>query len=244
MVRRALTCVAVTAAAAAFTACGHKQAVNVTPEPIPANTLTQAEQRSGWMLLFDGRSLSGWHTYQKDLGITDGWAVDDSAITRTATVGDLVSDLQFGSFELMLEWKVAPGSNSGIFFWGNEGTEYVYHNAPEMQVLDNAGHPDGKSPLTRAGALYGLYPAPDSITKPVGEWNLVRIVVHGSKAQFYLNGVKTVDVDFDSKEMKEKIKASKFNEWVTFGKSRRGHIVLQEHGGPVWFRNIMIKEYM
>jgi hypothetical protein len=157
-------------------------------------------------------------------------------------MGDLVSDRQFDSFELTLEWKISPGGNSGIFYWANEGTPEIYMNAPEMQVLDNTTHPDGKSPLTSAGSLYGLYPAPQDAVKPVGEWNEVRLVVKGSKVQHWLNGRKLVDVDFDSKEMKDKIKASKFAQWEPFAKARRGHIGLQEHGGDVWFRNIAIRE--
>lgn len=241
---RALLRVVPLAVALLLAACGGKSAPQ-PPAPVgppPPNTLTPAELREGWELLFDGTTLGGWHTYGRE-GTTEGWRVADGAIVRDSAVGDLVSDLQYDAFELTLEWKVAPGANSGIFFWANEGTEWVYMNAPEMQVLDNAGDPDGKSPLTAAGALYGLYPAPLDAAKPAGEWNEVRIVTHGAKAEFWLNGVRTVDVNFDSKEMKEKIAASKFKDWESFGKSRRGHIALQEHGGTVWFHNLKIREF-
>lgn len=197
----------------------------------------------GWQSLFDGHTLIGWHAYQQPSGVTSGWSIDSGAVRTEGTAKDLVSDRQYSSFELDLEWKVAPGSNSGIFIWANEGTSEIYENAPEMQVLDNVGAPDGKSPLTAAGSLYDLYPAPLDAVKPVGEWNAVRIVVHGSKVQYYLNGIRTVDVNFDSKEMKDKIAASKFKAWETFGKSHRGHIGLQSHGGVVWFRNIRIKDF-
>ncbi len=197
----------------------------------------------GWQTLFDGHTLSGWHAYQQPRGVTTGWRVDSGAIRTEGTARDLVSDQQYSSFELDLEWKVAPGSNSGIFIWANEGTAEIYENAPEMQVLDNVGAPDGKSPLTAAGSLYDLYPAPLDAVKPVGEWNAVRIVVHGAHVEYYLNGIRTVDVNFDSKEMKDKIAASKFKAWETFGKSHRGHIGLQSHGGVVWFRNIRIKDF-
>ncbi len=194
----------------------------------------------GWISLFDGRTLTGWHAYQQPVGVTTGWRVEDGAIKTTGDSKDLVSDTQYSSFELELQWKVAPGANSGIFYWANEGTGEIYENAPEDQILDNVA---GTTPLNAAGALYDLYPAPLTAVKPVGEWNIVRIVVHGAKVQQWLNGVRVVEVNFDSKEMKDKIAASKFKEWLTFGKSRRGHIGLQSHGGTVWFRNIRIKDF-
>lgn len=196
----------------------------------------------GWMSLFDGRTLTGWHAYQQPISVTTGWRVEDGTIKTGGDAKDLVSDLQYSSFELELEWKVAPGANSGIFYWANEGTAEIYENAPEDQILDNAGFP-GTTPLTAAGSLYDLYPAPLTATKPVGEWNKVRIVVHGAKVQQWLNGVKLVEVNFDSREMKDKIAASKFKQWLTFGKSRRGHLGLQSHGGTVWFRAIRIKDF-
>jgi len=196
----------------------------------------------GWRSLFDGRTLTGWHGYQQPLGITTGWRVEDGAIRTGGDAKDLVSDLQYSSFDLELQWKVTPGANSGIFYWANEGTAEIYENAPEDQILDNAGFP-GTTEMTAAGSLYALYPAPMNAARPVGEWNQVRIVVRGAKVQQWLNGVKQVDVNFDSKEMKDKIAASKFKEWLTFGKSRRGHLGLQSHGGTVWFRSIRIKDF-
>lgn len=201
-----------------------------------------SSRAGGWISLFDGRTLAGWHTYQQPYGITTGWSVDGGALKTTGDSRDLVSDQQYSSFELELEWKVAPGANSGIFYWANEGTAEIYENAPEDQVLDNAGSP-GTTPLTAAGALYDLYPSPLDATRPVGEWNSVRIVVHGSKVQQWLNGVRQVDVNFDSKEMKARIAGSKFKQWLTFGRERRGHLGLQSHGGTVWFRAIRIKDF-
>ncbi|MES1259003.1 MAG: DUF1080 domain-containing protein [Gemmatimonadota bacterium] len=199
-------------------------------------------RQGGWMSLFDGRTLTGWHAYQQPISITTGWRIEDGNIKTTGDAKDLVSDLQFSSFELELQWKVSTGANSGIFYWANEGTAQIYENAPEDQILDNIGSPD-TTPMNAAGALYDLYPAPLTAVKPVGEWNQVRNVVHGSKVQQWLNGVKYVDVDFDSREMRAKIAASKFNQWLTFGKSRRGHLGLQSHGGTVWFRAIRIKDF-
>jgi hypothetical protein len=244
MARRALAHAALLAVAFTTACAGHsaRPAEPAVQRPTGPNTLTSAEERAGWVLLFDGTTLNGWHTYRQAPGVTTGWAASDGAIFATGSDGDLVSDRQYDSFELEFEWKVSPGANSGVFYWANEGTQEIYMNAPEMQILDNTGHGDGKSPLTSAGALYGLYPTRQDLVKPVGEWNRSSIITRGAKVQHWLNGVKVVDVNFDSRELRAKIDSSKFKQWETFGKSRRGHIALQQHGGTVWFRNIKLKE--
>ena len=238
MIRRAIPALAASALALILAACGGATQRSEAARDIPRDTA----RTGGWRSLFDGHSLSGWHTYGQAPSVTAGWNVDSGAIHTAGDAKDLVSDQQYSSFDLELEWKVAPGANSGIFIWANEGTAEIYENAPEMQVLDNIGHPDGKSPLTSAGALYGLYPAPATAVSPVGQWNKVRIVVRGAKVQYFLNGVRTASVNFDSREMKQKIAASKFKQWATFGKERRGHLGLQSHGGAVWFRNVRIRD--
>lgn len=236
MIRRVFAPLAASTFALLIVACGGN-----TQRTRDTGAIARDNTRGGWIPLFDGRTLTGWHTYQLANGVTSGWTVDAGAIRTDGNAHDLVSDLQYSSFELELEWKVAPGANSGIFYWANEGTAEIYENAAEMQVLDNVGSP-GTTPLTAAGSLYDLYPAPLTAVKPVGEWNQVRIVAHGSKVQQWLNGVKVVDVNLNSREFKDKVAASKFKEWLTFGKSRRGHLGLQSHGGKVWFRAIRIKD--
>ena len=238
MIRRAFAPLAAATFAVLIVACGGN-----TQRTRDTGAIGRDSTRGGWMPLFDGRSLAGWHTYKQANGVTSGWTVDAGAVRTDGSAHDLVSDQQYSSFELELEWKVAPGANSGIFYWANEGTAEIYENAPEMQLLDNTGHPDGKSPLTAAGSLYALYPSPIELVKPVGEWNQVRIVAHGGKVQQWLNGVKVVDVNFDSRAFKANVAASKFKQWLTFGKSRRGHLGLQSHGGRVWFRAIRIKDF-
>ncbi len=212
-----------------------------TPQPPGPNRLTDAEVRSGWQLLFDGTTTSGWHNYGKP-GTVEGWTAIDGALVGTQGSGDLMTNRQFDSFELELDWKLRTGGNSGIFYWAHEASEQVYQNAPEYQILDNVAFANGLTPLTAAGSLYALYPAPLDLVKPIGEWNHSRIVTKGSKVEHWLNGVKVVEADFDSKAMKAKVAASKFAEWPTFGKTRRGYIGLQDHGDTVWFRNIMIRE--
>ena len=204
------------------------------------NALTDAERAAGWRLLFDGKTTAGWHNYGKP-SISDGWKVQDGALTRVAEAGDIITNDEFGNFELSLEWKVARAGNSGIFYRASEDSDAIYWNAPEMQVLDDANHPDGGSPLTSAGASYGLYPAPRGVVKAAGEWNAVRLVVNGNHVEHWLNGVKAVDYQLGSPDWEAKVKASKFGEHPRYGRNARGHIGLQDHGDLVSYRNIKIR---
>ena len=149
---------------------------------------------------------------------------------------------EFGDFELSLEWKVAEAGNSGIFYRAARGSDNIFMSAPEMQVLDDAGHADGGNPLTSAGANYGLHPATPGVVKPAGEWNEARILVDGNHVEHWLNGQKMVEYELGSPEWKELVANSKFDQWPEYGTAARGHIGLQDHGDPVWFRNIRIRE--
>src|SRR5256885_3771342 len=167
------------------------------PAVVPAlsaqspNTLSPAERAAGWRLLFDGKTTAGWRGFKMD-SMPAGWQVVDGALTRAAAAGDIVTREQSRDFEPSLEWSVAPGGNSGIFYRASEDDEAIYWTAPEMQVLDDARHPDGKSRLTAAGSNFGLYPAPAGVVKPAGEWNRVRLVARGHHVEHWLNGVKVV----------------------------------------------------
>src|SRR5918992_1321039 len=204
------------------------------------STLTDDERAAGWRSLFDGRTTAGWRGY-KQATIPSGWQVVDGALTRVGSGGDIITTDQFANFELALEWKVAPGGNSGIFYRVTEEGEAAYHTGPEMQVLDDARHQDGGSPLTSAGSLYGIYAAPAGVVKPAGEWNAVRIVVNGSHVEHWLNGVKVVDYELGSSDWEKRVGEAKFKEWPAYGRAKRGHIALQDHGDWVAYRNIKIK---
>jgi len=205
------------------------------------NTLTPAEREAGWELLFDGSTLDGWRRYD-DPNSTEGWGAADGMLQRTGQGGDLITEKSFSDFELALEWRLEPGGNSGVFYRAALGEEWVYHSAPEMQVLDDDIHPDGQSPLTSAGANYGLHPAPRGVVRPVGEWNEVRIVVRGQHVEHWLNGTRVVEYTLESPEWEEKVAGSKFVEWPAYGRAGAGHLGLQDHGDPVWYRNIKIRE--
>lgn len=205
------------------------------------NTLTAAETSAGWKLLFDGRTLEGWRGFQTKRA-PEGWAAESGAITRVAAAGDLITRKQYRDFELALEWKISEGGNSGIMFRVTEGSEATYETGPEMQVLDDARHPDGHSRLTAAGSAFGLYPAPAGIVRPAGEWNQVRLVVKGKHVEHWLNGTQVVTYELQSPEWEAKVAASKFRQWPGYGRAPKGYIALQDHGDRVAYRSIRIRE--
>lgn len=199
------------------------------------------ESRNAWRSLFDGASLAGWRRFRSTESPV-GWRVVDGALVREGRGGDIMTAETFDNFVLELEWKVAPGGNSGIFYRVTTDADATYETGPEMQVLDDERHADGRSRLTSAGSLYGLYPAPAGIVKPAGEWNAVRIVVNGNHVEHWLNGIKVVDAEIGSADWNQRIANSKFRQWAGFAKSPRGHIALQDHGDWVAYRNIRIRD--
>jgi hypothetical protein len=211
-----------------------------TGEDAPANTLTDQEKADGWKLLFDGQSTDPWRGFRKD-HFPEGWQVVDGTIHRADAAGDIITREQFADFELQIDWKVAGPGNSGIFFRVSEDCEKVWHTGPEMQVLNNDVHPDGKKPETSAGANYALHAPARDMTRPVGEWNHVRLVVDGNHVEHWLNGEKVVEYELFSDDWNRRVQASKFNELPQYGRVRQGHIALQDHKDPVWFRNIKVR---
>lgn len=204
-------------------------------------TSVAAQGKGGaWISLFDGKTMAGWRGYRQKTAPA-GWQVENGAITRVGQGGDIITDGEFGDFELELEWKVDSVGNSGIFYRATEVTERIFENATEMQVLDNVRHPDNKTPLTLAGSNYGLYPAPAEAAKPAGEWNAVRIVAKGAHVEHWLNGKQLFSYEMWSDDWKGRVAKSKFAQWPTYGLSRKGHIGLQDHGDRVQFRNIRIR---
>ena len=208
--------------------------------PAGLNTLTAAERSAGWRLLFDGKTTAGWRGFKQD-SVPSGWQVVDGALTWVASGGDIITRDKFRNFELTLEWNIAPAGNSGIFYRGSEDDDAIYWNAPEMQVLDDAGHVDGKSRLTAAGAAYDVYPSPAGVVKAAGQWNQVRLVVKGKHVEHWLNGVKMVEYQFGSPDWTAKVKASKFASHPHYGRNATGYIGLQDHGDKVAYRNIKIR---
>lgn len=220
------------------------------------NTLTASEKTAGWKLLFDGKTLNGWHSYGKQTCGSD-WIVQDEAIYlnaqknpeghwQTKDGGDIVTADAFDNYELRLEWKIAPCGNSGIIYNVTEDPskyQYVWQTGPEMQVLDNACHPDAMIQKHRAGDLYDLIACKYETVKPAGQWNKVRLINRNGKVEHWLNGRKLVEVDMTGEAWKKLIAGSKFSEMPDFGKTTGGKIALQDHGDRVWFRNIKIRQF-
>jgi hypothetical protein len=206
-----------------------------------ANTLSAQEQAAGWKLLFDGKSTSGWRAYGADT-MPGGWQAVDGILTRVSRAADIITRDQFGDFELLLDWRLGPGGNSGLFYRAVEGLEWIYHGAPEYALLDDAAHNDGKNPLTSAGSVHSVYAPPRGVVKPAGEWNTTRLVARGTHVEHWLNGQKVVEYEQGSPDWAGRVAASKFAAWPMYGKAMKGHIGLQEHGGRAEFRNIKIRE--
>ncbi len=208
----------------------------------PPNTLSEQERAEGWRLLFDGATLAGWRGYRRDAA-PDSWQVSDG-ILRFAPEGErgeIITVDQFENFELRLEWRISENGNSGIFFRASEAPDRVWEGAPEMQLLHTEGHPDGKNPLTSAVSNYALHGPSADVTRPVGSWNEVWLVVDGARVEHWLNQQKIVEYELWTDEWQSMVAASKFNEWPAYGQARRGHIGLQDHGDEVWYRNIKIR---
>ncbi|SDR88282.1 DUF1080 domain-containing protein [Gramella sp. MAR_2010_147] len=238
----------------AFIACKNENKESEETS-VAENTEVQSsemDENQEWQELFNGKDLSGWKAFNED-SISDQWQVENGAISFTPSEGErtktenLISEQEFENFELSLEWKISEGGNSGIMWAVQEGEEYnePYLTGPEIQVLDNEKHPDAKNGLNRtAGALYDMVPPSEDVTKPAGEWNqeVIHIDHNQNIGWVKLNGVKVTEFPVNGKEWKKMVEKSKFKDWEGFGASKKGHIALQDHSDPVWYRNIKIKQ--
>lgn len=210
------------------------------------NTLTPDEQAAGWKLLMDGKSAS-FRGYKKDK-LPGSWKVDGGMLMLVPGLGgdndrgDIVTLDQYQDFEFACDWKVDKAGNSGIMYRCTEDKTYPWETGPEMQILDNTGHPDGKKTQTSAGSLYDLLPAGYDVVRPAGEWNHAKIRVQGTKIEHWLNGFKVVECDLSSDAYKQAHARSKWTGMPDFATRSKGFIALQDHGDPVWFRNIKVRE--
>ena len=196
---------------------------------------------SEWTVLFDGKTVKGLRGY-KQSGFPDSWEVVDGTLKTVPGHGvDLISEEVYKNFELELEWKVPKGGNSGIFYFATEEGNYIWQSAPEMQVVDDEKHTDGKNTLTSAGALYALIAPSTNVVKPVGEFNQVRIKVKNNHVEHWLNGTKIVEYVYGSDMMWDLVAKSKLNKMPLFAKASEGHIGLQGDHGLIWYKNIRIR---
>lgn len=231
----------------AFSACapdGEEAA-----DPPAHNTLSAEERAAGWELLFDGASTAGWRGYGRDDFPSGGWTVEGGELVGLSTTGDMdggdiITVGQYSDFELVFDFKLGPATNSGVFYRVQEHDgAALWEVAPEYQVLDDTayfapGADDGRT--HRTGDNYDLHEASTRPTNGLGEWNTGRIVVEGSRVEHWLNGELTVAYEYDTDEWNALVVASKFDPAV-YGQAERGSIGLQDHGTPVWYRNIKIR---
>lgn len=217
----------------------------------PSST-SKKNKKSGWVNLIDKNSTKGWHRFNSPDSIGSAWQVTNGVLHLNASNkkdwqvrdgGDILSEKEYENFHLKLEWKIAPNGNSGVIFFAQENSYYKHPwlTGPEMQILDNDGHSDGKIHKHRAGDLYDLIPSSIETVKPVGEWNLAEIISNKGNLQLWLNGTKVVETTLWDDVWKRLVAGSKFKEMPDFGKFTKGHIALQDHGNDVWFKNIKIK---
>jgi hypothetical protein len=216
-----------------------QQLTQDTDSPVPG------EESNGFRVIFDGESFSGWHGYG-GVDAASRWWVNDGALTVSGLGDgqvDLVTDMEYGNFELRLEWKISPAGNSGIIFNVAETPEYsrTWKTGPEIQILDNDGHADS-GPKHRAGDLYDLVESQAEMSRPVGAWNKSRLLVENGLVKHWLNGTLVFEVQMWNEAWNELVAGSKFGSMPGFGKYYSGRIALQDHGDVVAFRNIRIRE--
>ena len=207
------------------------------------------DNASEWITLFDGTSMDKWRGYLRD-DMPEEWTINNGNLLFTPGEEggkDIITKDTFTNFILSLEWKISEGGNSGIF-WGvheDPNLPEAYQTGPEIQVLDNDKHPDGKNGTThQAGALYDMVAPSADVTKPVGEWNSIEITINHktNEGSVVLNDVEIVNFPVNDPGWSEMVSTSKFADWEHFGKYKTGKIGFQDHGDKVAFRNIKIKE--
>ncbi len=203
--------------------------------------LNQAEVATGTVTGTRQLELSDFRGYTTDK-IGPGWSMKDGILHFDGNkCGDLVTKKEYGDFVLKFDWKISEAGNSGVMYRVSLGDKKPYLSGPEYQILDDDKHKDGKLESHRAGALYALYVPNDKTLNAVGEWNSSKIVLKGNSVQHWLNGKKIVDAELGSKDWNKRVNASKFKNWGKFGKNKKGHVCFQDHGDPVWYRNIIIE---
>ncbi|MGY6559527.1 MAG: family 16 glycoside hydrolase [Nitritalea sp.] len=228
-------------------ACGPERTEEVDAESAELADATDSD----WISLFNGQDLSGWRKYGGE-PVGAAWKVKEGVLYldasnkdgwQTGDGGDIITEESFDDFHLRLEWKISENGNSGIMFLVHESDDFQYPwmTGPEMQILDNDGHPDGQIRTHRAGDLYDLIEASEEAAKPVGEWNLAEVIVQDEQLSLKLNGVLVVQTSLWDTSWEELIAGSKFKDMSGFGSFKSGRIALQDHGDDVWFRNIEVK---
>lgn len=229
--------------------------VSTAPKEPAPNTLTTAERRQGWRLLFDGQTATGWRSAKGPAFPTHGWQIADGTLTtlaaegkESANGGDIITKAQYRAFDFSFEFQLTPGANSGVIYFVT-----LVEQTPgspiglEYQLLDDVRHPDAKLGTNgdrTLASLYDLIPAvkPAACLRPIGAWNRGRIVVSPTNhVVHYLNGVKVLEYERGSLAFRTLVAGSKYHVWPDFGEAPAGHLLLQDHGFQVSFRNLKLR---
>ena len=203
-----------------------------------------------WVSLFDGKSFNGWHGYNKKGDSIANWMIEDSALVclgaaKDAHGGDIVTDQEYGNFELAWDWKLTKGANSGVMYHVVEDKKYQapYETGPEYQMIDDKDFPEKLEEWQKTGADYAMQTAgANKQTRPVGEWNSSRIIFNNGHVEHWLNGEKIVEFDAWSDAWKKQKETGKWKDFPDYGTAKKGFIALQDHGNKVYFKNIKIRE--
>lgn len=211
------------------------------------NTLTRVEKKAGWQLLFDGKTLNGWRMFKNKNA--DCWAVKSgelyckgSGTDKSDLRADIITADQYENFELSVEWKISPAGNSGIMYHVTEDNIYASLSGPEYQLIDDEGFPAKLEEWQKTASDYAMHNATSHPTKPVGEFNVTKIVVNGPHREHWLNGVKVVEFEAWTPDWYQRKAGSKWKDAPGYGMTKKGYICLQDHGSGVWFKNIKIRK--
>ncbi len=236
--------------------------VRIREIQVKDNALTEQEEKDGWRLLWDGKTTGGWRSAKAETFSANGWTIQDGVLTvhenkgaESAGGGDIITRERFSNFELVADFKITPGANSGIKYFVQPNLDPISGTGAkaatgsaigcEFQILDDERHPDaklGRDGNRTLGSLYDLMAAASSkAPNATGEWNTARIVVHGSHVEHWLNGAKILEYERGSEAFRKLVEQSKYKNIPGFGEWPDGHILLQEHGNEVSFRNVKIR---
>lgn len=234
--------------------CQPKMAsISANPNQV-MNTLSSMEKRNGWILLFDGKTTAGWRGAYRDEFPSQGWKIEGGELIvvksdgrEARNGGDIITKEKYDNYELTLEAKLTPGANSGVKYFVTERLPKSPGSAIglEFQILDDDLHPDakmGKNGNRTIGSLYDLIPARSKNKRPIGEWNQVRIISKNNKVEHWLNGSKVVEFERGSPAFRALVAESKYKNFEGFGEATEGHLLLQDHGDEVHYRNIKLRK--
>ena len=232
-----------------FVACNNSGSESTATKNSDTSETNLVSSEAKWVSLFDGKTLNGWHAFNKT-GEIKNWTIEDSAMVclgaaQGDTGGDIVSDKEYENFELTWDWKITKGGNSGVMYHVIEDAKYKapYETGPEYQVIDDIGFPGKLEEWQKAGADYAMNQANDKKKlKPVGEWNTSKIVFNKGHVEHWLNGEKIVEFQAWNDAWNKEKTEGKWKDYPDYGIAKKGRIALQDHGNKAYFKNIMIRE--